>query len=320
MLWNSTETSYGRVIAGRFMRWAAALGIVLLLVGHYRAAQAAADHRRVAITPLNADHVMERIKDDFVLSQNYFYGSMAVGVLGWLAVCVGTRKMQLIGDQLEGLSRHSFHDLKHDMGDISASALRILDGEPDARRLAREIDARATSVNERVNAYLRLAKGFEGFDKSTAEDVDVAETAWRVFEDVKDRAPNLQVKCLAPMAGIVVRAHPFLVGEIIWNLLDNAIKYTDSGSVTLNVTRSGKCVRISVADTGRGIPPSDLKRVFDRFYRAESARDKPGSGLGLATVREIAEGLYRGTATCTSTLGRGTTITLERPTGRSAAM
>jgi len=103
--------------------------------------------------------------------------------------------------------------------------------------------------------------------------------------------------------------------ELIYNLLDNAVKYSMPGStVFLRAESEGDSVRISVADQGPGIPPDDLPRIFERFYRADKSRssEQSGTGLGLSIVKHIAQ-LHGGSVEAKSELGKGTTITLTLP-------
>ena len=73
------------------------------------------------------------------------------------------------------------------------------------------------------------------------------------------------------------------------NLLDNAIKYTEQGTVNLSAFREDQQIHVVVSDTGIGIPSEHLSFIFERFYRVESARSSAGTGLGLAIARQIAE-------------------------------
>jgi DNA-binding response OmpR family regulator/anti-sigma regulatory factor (Ser/Thr protein kinase) len=120
-----------------------------------------------------------------------------------------------------------------------------------------------------------------------------------------------------------------LVEKILTNLLSNAFKFTpEGGRVTVNVTRSGRpssdsadpvSVEISVADTGIGIPPDQLEKVFDRFYQIDSSqtREQEGSGIGLALVKELVD-LHHGTIRVQSSVGEGTKFTVQFPTGAGA--
>jgi len=88
----------------------------------------------------------------------------------------------------------------------------------------------------------------------------------------------------------VVVAEPSLLRQLIGNLIDNAIKFTEHGSVTVRVRGQGSEAMVEVEDTGPGIDPEELALVFDRFYRTDKSRNRaiPGTGLGLAIVRSIA--------------------------------
>jgi two-component system phosphate regulon sensor histidine kinase PhoR len=112
-----------------------------------------------------------------------------------------------------------------------------------------------------------------------------------------------------------VKADPTDLAIALDNLLDNAIKYTEAGSVTVRVEADPGSVRIIVADTGSGIPAEDLPRIFERFYRVDRARSRRsgGTGLGLALVRHVVE-RSNGTIEVSSEVGGGTTfvITLAR--------
>jgi two-component system phosphate regulon sensor histidine kinase PhoR len=110
-------------------------------------------------------------------------------------------------------------------------------------------------------------------------------------------------------------ADPDLLSRAFENLISNAIKYSPDGAeVTVSTQAGDGFVAIEVADTGYGIPESDLARVFEKFYRVPRVEDAgtPGTGLGLAFVREIAE-LHQGSVSVRSEVGRGSTFTLRLP-------
>jgi two-component system heavy metal sensor histidine kinase CusS len=112
-------------------------------------------------------------------------------------------------------------------------------------------------------------------------------------------------------------ADEMLFGRALSNLLENALHHTPAGgSILISIANRGAHSEISVKDTGSGIAPEHLPRVFDRFYRADSARSSDGSGLGLALVKSIAD-LHGGSATIESEGDRGTTVTLIFPNAQS---
>ena len=110
------------------------------------------------------------------------------------------------------------------------------------------------------------------------------------------------------------------VRQVIVNLLSNAVKFTDQGTVSLRVWTSPDGVRVAVRDTGIGIAPTAIDRVFDTYWRAEHPRksERSGTGLGLSVAKQLAS-MLGGTLTVDSTLGAGSTFTLQLPTEPPAA-
>jgi two-component system, OmpR family, phosphate regulon sensor histidine kinase PhoR len=105
--------------------------------------------------------------------------------------------------------------------------------------------------------------------------------------------------------------------EILSNLLDNAIKYTpNQGTITISATAKERSVELSISDTGVGIPPQDLPRIFERFYRVDKARSRElgGTGLGLAIVKHLVEA-HGGTVRVESVAGGGTCFRIMLPDG-----
>jgi two-component system, OmpR family, heavy metal sensor histidine kinase CusS len=110
-----------------------------------------------------------------------------------------------------------------------------------------------------------------------------------------------------------IYADPDLFERAVGNLLDNALRFTpENGSIQIALSERNADFEVAVSDTGCGIAPEHLPRVFDRFYRAESSRSSDGAGLGLALVKSIVD-LHGGSATIESNVGRGTTVKLILP-------
>jgi two-component system phosphate regulon sensor histidine kinase PhoR len=113
----------------------------------------------------------------------------------------------------------------------------------------------------------------------------------------------------------VVRGDETRLQEILYNLLDNALKYSRPGDkIRLQAQKRGDEVALTVSDTGVGISDADLPRIFERFYRADKARSRElgGTGLGLSIVKHIAQ-MHGGRVEAESKLGRGTTIRVVLP-------
>ncbi len=104
--------------------------------------------------------------------------------------------------------------------------------------------------------------------------------------------------------------------KIVFNLISNAFKFTLAGKITVRLRWQKTQVELTVEDTGVGIPPAELSRLFERFYRVKDTQGRSfeGSGIGLSLVRELVE-LHQGTITVTSVLDKGSCFTLAIPTG-----
>jgi len=112
-----------------------------------------------------------------------------------------------------------------------------------------------------------------------------------------------------------VRADMLRLEQMLTNLIDNAIKFNrENGTVTVTLSESNDKSVISVIDTGEGIVPENLQRIFERFYRIDRGRTRKvgGTGLGLAIVKHLAR-LHGGEVLVSSTLGQGTTFSVELP-------
>src|SRR6185436_2024746 len=104
--------------------------------------------------------------------------------------------------------------------------------------------------------------------------------------------------------------------KIVFNLLSNAFKFTFRGEVSVTLRCAGERVELIIADSGEGIPPSELPRIFERFHRVRATRSRSyeGTGIGLALVRELVR-LHGGEVRVESAEGQGTTFTVSIPTG-----
>jgi len=204
-----------------------------------------------------------------------------------------------------------------DRADPAARArlLRLLQGETE--RMGRLVDdlMTLTRLDARGKAALTLAV------------VDIRTLAEQVVEETRLLAPDMAVQLEVPNAPVTVLADADRLHQVLLNLVTNARAHmAPSGTITLSVCSSQDAdqrgqARLAVTDTGEGISPDHLPRIFDRFYRADQARERQGGGglgLGLAIVQAIVEN-HGGTVEITSTLGVGTTVTVVLPTVRTVA-
>lgn len=208
------------------------------------------------------------------------------------------------------------HELRTPLTVIRGEVEAMLDGvhQPDPRHLELLIDE--VEVMERLLEDLRtlslaeagtlalhpeptdlnvlVADVADGYRRAAGED------GVEVVIDLDDRAPEAMVD-------------PVRIREVVTNLVVNALRAMPDGGTLGLATRAGRgAVTIAVADTGHGIDPADLPRVFERFHRSPGS---PGSGLGLTISRDLVRS-HGGTLTLESRPGEGTTATVTLPTGR----
>ncbi len=135
-----------------------------------------------------------------------------------------------------------------------------------------------------------------------------------------DASGSQSTKMVKPL--YYVHADPDRLREVITNLFDNAVKYTDTGKISLGMTGNNEVVQFYVKDTGPGIPPEDISHLFEKFYRVDNSATRTigGTGLGLFISRKIVE-LYGGRIWVESDLGKGSTffVNLPRITNQKAS-
>jgi signal transduction histidine kinase len=183
-------------------------------------------------------------------------------------------------------------------------------------RQVRMISTAGNHLLELVNTVLDLSRIEAGVLEAHPRRFDVADLAASTVESLR---PASEAKGLALTAEVdpavgPCESDPTMIGQILMNLLDNAVKYTDEGTVHLNVQREGSSIVFAVSDSGRGIDRKDRDRVFDYFEQAlpKDAEMVGGAGLGLALSRRLAS-LLGGSITLDSAVGKGSTFTLRVP-------
>ena len=167
-----------------------------------------------------------------------------------------------------------------------------------------------------VRDLLLLAQLEEKGVELEIEEVDLkalAEQTMRIF-DTQAKEKNLALRLESPADVPWVQADPFKIEQLLINLLDNAIKYTDRGEISLVLGRRDEDVTISVHDTGIGMPKEKLSRIFERFYVIDKSRSRKtgGTGLGLSIVKHIAL-LHGGEVTVESAPGAGSHFHIRLP-------
>lgn len=211
------------------------------------------------------------------------------------------------------------HELKTPLTVVRGFAETLADDDPplDVRRqFAHSIASHTRRMQRLVDDLLDLSRIESGGWVPDPRPVSVTAL---VAEDASASRAAAERKSLRFDVAVgadaeAVYADATALRQVVGNLVENAIRHTSEGAVTLRAEREGKGVTISVTDTGCGIAPEHLPRIFERFYRVDPARSREqgGTGLGLSIVKHLAEA-HGGRVTARSTLHVGTTIGVWLP-------
>lgn len=213
------------------------------------------------------------------------------------------------------------HELRTPLAAIRTN-IEVTEMDPDAS--VEEYQDLLATIKGQTDRLTRLSEDLllltrEDHDRPEREPVELGTIAREVIREMQPVAQSRNVSLNVTSAdGIEVVTNPDLLYRSVLNLVDNAIKYSGEGSaVTVRTRQESASALIEVADNGAGIPPENLGRIFDRFYRVDRGRSRRegGTGLGLAIVKELVESLG-GTVNVSSDVGKGTAFTIALPASR----
>jgi len=188
------------------------------------------------------------------------------------------------------------HELRTPLAALKALTETLQDGAledlPAARRFLEQMETEVDSLSLMVTELLELSRIESGrvpleFKPTRPVDILVPACEWLRLQAERTEL-SLRIECSEDLTA--VQADTSRVQQVVVNLLHNAIKFTPAGgTVILSASRQGEAIVFSVEDTGIGISPDDLPRIFERFYKADRARATSGTGLGLAIARHLVE-------------------------------
>jgi signal transduction histidine kinase len=210
------------------------------------------------------------------------------------------------------------HELRTPLAAIRTN-IDVTEMDPDAtvedyRELVETVKSQTTRLTRLSEDLLLLTS--DSRSSVEPDDVDLGSVAREVVRQLGQLAASRDITLsVEGHPALTVETNGDLIYRCVFNLVDNAIKYSGAGStVTLKVWQDGSQAAVAVADNGAGISPEDLARIFDRFYRVDKGRSRRegGSGLGLAIVQELVADLG-GRVDVASTPGEGSTITIRLP-------
>jgi len=216
------------------------------------------------------------------------------------------------------------HELKTPIFAAQGFVHTLLDGAVNDKNVRNKFLKKAAKsldgLDVLVQDLLTLSQIETGDIKMRFENIDLNKLCEEVVDQLEEKAEKKRIKLqlLSDQSKIMVYADWQRITQVVTNLLSNAINYTpEGGEVTITFDVGKKNVTTFIADTGEGIPPQHLQRIFERFYRVDKSRsrEKGGTGLGLAIVKHILEG-HNTKADVQSSVGEGSVFSFKLPRAR----
>ncbi len=196
-------------------------------------------------------------------------------------------------EQLKSVGDNIAHDLRTPLAVARAKIERALDNDTGVEQLREAMEAalaQIEKVSATISAILRISAVENCARERQFRDFDLGAVCAQVFDFYE---PLAESKCVSMVVdadtAVPVRGDEDLMREAVSNLVDNAIKFTPAGGkVRIEARMANGRPLVLVSDTGRGVPPQERARIFDRFYRGEQSGKSPGHGLGLSIAETIA--------------------------------
>jgi heavy metal sensor kinase len=208
------------------------------------------------------------------------------------------------------------HELRMPVSVIMAYAEALVSEDtlgPEDRASVQTILDETQRMRRMIAQLLTITRGDEGCYPSAMESVDLAEVAGAVCDQAKEMADGKNMAIVFDAGHAPIVGDQSLITQMTLNLVENAVKYgLAGGRISVGTGSADGMSRLVVADDGPGIAPEHLPHIFERFYRADAARDRSGSGLGLSIVRWIVD-LHHGTIEVASSPA-GTRFVISIPT------
>ena len=291
----------------------ATAGLAYLLA---RRAIAPVDQLRKTTEQITADRLHERLP---VHNPNDELGQLASTV----NIMIG--RLERSFAEIKRFTADASHELRTPLTAIRTVAEVALAGHPTREELRGIIESMLEECERMArltDQLLTLARDDAGVVPGSLEQVSISAISGEVVDTLRPLADlkGVSITLDGSRKRGNVGGDPVWLRQVVVDLIDNAIKYTPpGGSVRVVVAELNRTVRLTVTDTGEGIPAEHLPRVFERFYRVDKARSREqgGTGLGLSIVQSVTTA-HGGTVSLSSTVGIGTEVVVTLPTAANA--
>ncbi|MFQ3631154.1 sensor histidine kinase [Roseiflexus sp.] len=247
------------------------------------------------------------------------FGMVLVGAASWWLAGRALRPAQDAWERQQRFIASASHELRAPLTLIRASAEVALRETPldatDQRELLSDILTESDQMRRLVDDLLTLTRLDSGQLTMTTTAVDLGDLLRTVQRQTARLGEQRDITVELETANGIVRADAERLQQIVLIILDNALRYTPAGGrITISTAPIGGMIQITITDTGIGIAPEHLPHIFERFYRADQARERQNgnAGLGLSIAKGLVEAM-NGRITVESTVGVGTTVSVALP-------
>ncbi len=264
-------------------------------------------------------HEVEIKVDERVLLARFARLERDTAVLGVVIVFHDITRLRRLENVRKEFISNLSHEFRTPLTSIRGFSETVLDDDcnsPIHRNFLPKIHKNAQQLSQMIDELLKLASLEARGERLEKQMVSFHSLVSELREEFRGRlaAKGIELTSQSEPGTEFIPGHEAYLRTIFHNLLDNAVKYTNGGTINIAVKRSKGDLIVAVSDTGIGIPAEDLNRVFERFYRVDKdrSRESGGSGIGLALVKHLVQ-VQGGRVWAESTLGRGSTFYFSLP-------
>lgn len=228
---------------------------------------------------------------------------------------VSARNLASEKDKIKTLIGDISHQTKTPIANLLLYSELLEEEEGLTESMRCNVDALRTQTEKLhflIDSLLKLSRLENGIFTLSPRQEPLQPTLQRVYEQLSSKAESKGLTFQLNETSVLANFDPKWTAEALCNIVENGIKYTDHGGITISVTSYEMFVRIDITDTGIGISEEEQAKIFSRFYRSGETRDSEGVGIGLYLAREIISG-EGGYIKLTSSYGHGSTFSVFLP-------
>lgn len=274
------------------------------------------DDRKTTIVTIAGDVALDRLLNILITINGI--SLFIIPAISWYLAKKSLAPIQIAHEKQKQFVSDASHELRTPISimtgeiEVALNKARSVNEYQGILKSNKEELTRLTSLVENL---LFLAREDQNTNNTFTDTIDMTDLLSTLIVQLKPiyTKKHLTIHFQPAEENIVIKGNSQLLHQLFFNLLDNAIKYTDKGEIRITLSQEGKYAKVSIKDTGIGISREHQAQLFDRFYRVDSARSETkGYGLGLAICQAVVR-RHNGTITLTSSLHKGSTITVSLP-------